>query len=395
MKRRYRLLTACGVAAATVALSCAPASASTPTTPGATASALPVYTGTAQLAPTLTLTGALGGLLDGLISPIVNQDLNPLVGALQGLAENAVVASLLGAAGNFTAGTPSFQTTPAPGAFPSDTLPSPCGTAYGLPCYNATSGITPNLGSLEGMSLNSIWGYTQEVASSADATNPIFGRASMASPRISVLSGISSLANPVLQADSANSKSNCPNDNLTAPSATESASNVKLLNGLVSFGVSDGNIVSLNVGGVAYASVTALPTLTINGVTVQPYGQSAVKTSITLSASSLIGALGLSSSAVTALLNYVTNSSITLSVIAGPNDSVASDSAKAWGLGMSVDLAGSLSFNLLGVAGATVAIPTGLANGNYGNVLDLRLAYTSCTAGSYTTTTQPVPPALV
>ena len=395
MKPRYRILTACGIAAATVAISCAPAQASTPITTGATASALPVFTGTARIAPTLTLTGALGGLLDGLISPIVNQDLDPLVSAVQGLAENTIVATLLGAGGAFSAGTPAFQTTPAPAAFPSDTLPSPCGVSYGLPCYNATSGITPNLGSLESMSLNTIWGYTQQVASSADATNSIFGRAAMASPSLSVLPGISSLANPVLQASAANSKSNCPNDNATLPTATESATSVKVLNGLIAFNVSDGNVVSLTVNGVAYASVSALPTLTIAGVTVQPYGQNAVAASITLSASSLLGALGLSSSAVTALLNYVTNSSMTLTVIAGPNDSLTSTSASAWGLGMSVDLAGSLSFNLLGIAGATIAVPTGLVNGNYGNVLDLRLAYTSCSVGASGTSTKAVPPALV
>ena len=397
MNRRRRLLTAAVATAASLAVmtaTCTPANA-VPVTPGATALSLPAYTGTATLKANLSLNGSLGGLLDGIISPIVSQDLNPLVTALQSMTVNNLVNSALGTSSPYNAGTPNAQTTPAPAAFPTDGLPSPCGTSYGIPCYNASSGLNPNLGPLSSLSLNLISGYTQQVATTADATNPIFGRAQVASPRVSVLPAIPSIVNPVVTGSIANSKANCPNDN-SDPSALVSASNVSMFGGLVKFDVSNGDVVNLSVNGVAYASVSVLPAITVGAVKVQPFGSSALKVQIGLSASDLINALGLPSSAVTALLNYAINSTMTLTVIAGPNTAITSTSAKAWGIGVSVDLAGSLGFNLLGLVGATVAVPTGITNGNYGNVLDVRLGYTSCTSGSnVVTAVPPIPPAMV
>jgi len=43
-----------------------------------------------------------------------------------------------------------------------------------------------------------------------------------------------------------------------------------------------------------------------------------------------------------------------------------------------------------------VNIPSGINGGNYGNVLDLRLAYTTCQSGvNMPATVRPLPPALV
>lgn len=393
--RRVMAASAAVIGMSVATLTCATSAAAVPVTPGATALSLPAYTGTATLKANLSLTGALGGLLDGLISPIVNQDLNPLLSALQSMTVNNLVTSALGTSSPYNAGTPNAQTTPAPAPFPTDGLPSPCGTTYGIPCYNASSNLAPNLGPLSSMALNLVSGYTQQVATTADATNSIFGRAQVAAPSISVLPGIPSIVNPVVKAGVASSKANCPNDN-SAPTALASASNVSMLNGLVTFNVADGDVANLNVNGVSYASVASLPAITVGSVKVQPFGGSALKVQIGLSASQLISALGLPSSAVTALLNYAINSTMTLTVIAGPNTAVTATSAKAWGIGVSVDLSGSLGFNLLGLVGATVSVPTGVTNGNYGNVLDLRLGYTSCTSGSNVTTTiPPIPPAMV
>jgi hypothetical protein len=76
---------------------------------------------------------------------------------------------------------------------------------------------------------------------------------------------------------------------------------------------------------------------------------------------------------------------------------VTSRSASAWGLGIGVDLSGDLGFNVLDLVTATVHVPTGVGGGNYGNLLDLRLAYTTCQSGVNLsgTTTKAVPPALV
>lgn len=393
--RTRRLVAATAVVAATVAIGAAPAQASTPITPGATALSIPAYTGTGTLKATLSLTGAIGGLLDNLISPIVNQDLNPLIAALQGLTVNSLVSSALGTSSQYVAGTPSQQTTPAPAAFPNDTVPAPCGTGYGIPCYSATN-VAPNLGSSSALSLSSLSGWTQQVASTADATIPMYARSSIASTSVSVLPAITSIVNPVVTAGSANAKANCPNDG-SAPSAVESGSGVKMLGGLVTFDVSSGgNIANLVVNGVAYSSISTMPSVTVGSVTVSPFGANAIKTAITLSASSLINGLGLTADATSALLNYLSSSSITLNVTAGPSDNVTNSSASAWGLGISADLTGSIGFNLLGLVGATVSIPTGITNGNYGNVLDLRLGYASCQVGAVSSGATPaVPPALI
>ncbi len=65
--------------------------------------------------------------------------------------------------------------------------------------------------------------------------------------------------------------------------------------------------------------------------------------------------LGLPSSVITTLAKYgIAGTSLNLSVIAGPDENVTKTSAQAWGLGLGVDLSGSLGFNLLGLVGATV-----------------------------------------
>ena len=154
---------------------------------------------------------------------------------------------------------------------------------------------------------------------------------------------------------------------------------------------------SWSVNGTSVGALANLAKTTVaSGITVQSYG-TAVRLDVTLSLSSLLNALNLSSAAITELLGDVTSSSLTLSVVVGPNSSVTSTTAKAWGLGVGVDLSGSLQFSLLGLAGARVSLPTGIGSGNYGNLVDLRLAYASCSAGtaSSATSTPAVPPANV
>jgi hypothetical protein len=87
---------------------------------------------------------------------------------------------------------------------------------------------------------------------------------------------------------------------------------------------------------------------------------------------------------------------VTLSLVVGPNATVTSRSVSAWGLGIGVNLSGSLTFNLLGLVTATVNIPTGIGGSNTGNLLDLRLAYATCQSGVNLPAVVPVvPPALV
>ena len=392
--------TAVAVVALTGALA-APAGA-TPVSPGATAYASAGYTGTATMQANLTLTGALGGLLNGIVGPIVSGALNPLVAALQGTA-SSVVGGTLGASGPNHVTTPVTQSGPVPGTFPTDLpsgLPAPCTTGSATqPCFNVTSGLSSiNVPPLVSMGLTAVSGYTQQVPSALAGTNQIFGRAQVVGTSLSVLPAVPTLANPLVTTGTIDSVSVCPSDGTTSPSAAEAATNVRLLGGLVTFTVAADKIANLTVNGVGYASITSLPTVSVAGVVVQPYG-TAVEVTLPLTLSQVATGLGLPSSVISTLGTYgIAGTSLNLSLIAGPDENVTKTSAQAWGLGLGVDLSGSLAFNLLGLVGATVSVPTGIGGNNLGNVLDLRLGYTACTTGSSGGgggSGQAVPPALV
>jgi hypothetical protein len=373
----------------------APASATgAPVSTGAIAYSSPAHLGGEALAPSLTITGALGGLLNGIISPIVTSDLDPLLGDLQGGA-NTLVNSLLGSASSFNANTPTYQGTFEPAGFPADAAPPSCVvTDPTTPCYSGT-GVTLTTSPLASIGVPVLSGYTQQVLASTDAANPVYARATVTNPTVSAL-GIS-----LVSATAVNSKASCPTATSTAPTASVSASTVSLLGGAAGLSLaSNGTIAGVTIGGNAY-TLSTLPTSTFTlagqQVTAQAYGTE-LRLNITLSLPSLLSGLGIaaSSSVATALLGYVVSTSLTLSLVVGPSSSVTTGAATAWGLGIGVDLAGSVGFNLLGVAGATITLPTGIGGSNYGNVLDLKLAYSSCSyAGSGSTGGTPyVPPAL-
>jgi hypothetical protein len=210
------------------------------------------------------------------------------------------------------------------------------------------------------------------------------------------------VANPLVSATAVAAKANCPNDGAvgatkpaTAPSAAETVASVTLLGGLVTLGVLDGQIINLKVNGVAFASILALPTVTVSGVTISPFGNS-IMVSIPLSVAQLLVGLGLPGQVASALTGFAASSTVQLRIVVGPNSTVTSRTVSAWGLGIGVDLSGALSFNLLNLVGASVNIPTGIGGGNYGNLLDLRLAYVTCRSGTNTPPIVPaVPPALV
>jgi hypothetical protein len=230
------------------------------------------------------------------------------------------------------------------------------------------------------------------------STNQIFARAQVVGTSLSVLPAVPSLLNPLISTGTIDSVSTCPSDGVTSPSAQEAATNVSLLGGLVTFTVAADKLANLVVNGTSYVSITSLPTLSVAGIVVQPYGTS-VELTLPLTLAQIASGLGLPLSVITTLGTYgIANTSLNLSVIAGPDENVTKTSAQAWGLGLGVDLSGSLGFNLLGLVGATVSVPTGIGGNNLGNVLDLRLGYTACTtgtAGGGSGSGQAVPPALV
>lgn len=409
LRTRTRLrAAACAAVLTTGALvAAAPPAGAQAVTTGATAYSAPAATGTAGLSAALTLTGALGGLLNSLITPIVNAALDPLVAALQSTV-NTTVAATLGSSSSYTAGTPSQQTGPAPAAFPTDLpagLPNPCGPSASQPCYQGVNvGVAAQ--PIAQVGVSGISGYTQQVVNGSDPTNPIFGRTQVLSPSVSVLPAITSLVSPLVSAGTIDARATCPNDGTSAPTAAVSATNVRLLNGLITLSVLNGQIANLVVNSVSYGTVSALakltvtnlPVINIANIVVQPFGN-AIKVTVPLTLAQILTGLGLDSSVTTELLNdAVAGTGLSLNLVIGPNTQVTSTTAKAWGLGVGVDLSGALNFSLLGLVGASVSLPTGISGGNFGNVVDLRLGYATCSSGSgggSSTPTPAVPPALV
>lgn len=399
MARGMRV-TASAIAIAAMTLVLAPSAGATPVSAGATAYSAAGFGGPASMSATLTLTGTLGGILGNTIGPIISAALNPLVAALQGTA-SAVIDGTLGASGPNHVTTPVTQAGPVPGAFPADLpggLPSPCTSgSTTLPCYNVTSGLSSlSVPPLINAGLTAVSGYTQQVPSTLATTNQIFGRAQAVGTSISVLPAISSLANPLIGTGTVDSISSCPNDGTTPPSAHAGATNIRLVGGLVTMSVASDRIANLVVNGVSYASVNALPVVSVAGVVVQPFGSS-VEVTLPLTLAQVATGLGLPSSVISTLSTFgIAGTSLNLSLVIGPETIVTKTTAQAWGLGLGVDLSGSLNFNLLGLVGATVTVPTGIGGSNLGNVLDLRLGYTACTVGaSGAGASKAVPPALV
>ena len=390
MRRRYQVCAVGAAAALIVAVGVQPASA-TPTSTGASGFASAGYTGSASMKADLTITGALGGLLGSLLTPIVTNLLDPVVAALTGTA-SGTVGAVLGPASSFHAASPTVQTGPAPTAFPTDLpsgLPSPClGTSTTQPCYSAAGSGAISASPLATVSVGALSGYTQQVTTAADATTPIFGRAQEASSSISILPAITTLANPLVSTGVVDSKANCPNDGTSAPSASASASNISLLGGVVKLSVVSDYIANVVFNGTTYPTVSAVPTVTVGGVTLQPYGDSIV-VSLSLSLSQILTGLAIPSSITSTLLGYGNaGTALTLSLVIGPNTTVTNTSAVAWGLEVGVDLSGSLAFSLptgsagTPIVGASISVPTGITGSTFGNLLDLRLAYTACADGA-------------
>lgn len=388
-----------------VLLATRPADAAPVISTGATAYAAAANNGSASLSPTLQISTSLNGIVNSQIDPVKKNDLDPLVADLTA-TNNTSVSSALGASSSLTALTnaTNTQSTTAPGAFPTDAIPSPCTASDSVhPCFSKSAGTTIDDSPLVSAQVGSVGGYAEQVASSADPSNPIFGRASAASASVSVLPNLASLSNPVVSATSIDAKATCPNDGAvgstqpdTPPSASANVNSVTMLGGLVTFAVSDGNITNVVLSnGESYPDAVTMPTTTINGVTISPYGYS-LSVSIPLTVPEVIENVGLPASSVTELEGFSSTSTVALQLIVGPRASLTANTAVARGLGIGADLAGTLEFNLYGLATADVTLPSGLGSGNLGNLLDMRLAYADCQSGTTPAAGTPaIPPALV
>jgi hypothetical protein len=199
----------------------------------------------------------------------------------------------------------------------------------------------------------------------------------------------------------------CPTVGTGTPTADLKLGGVSLIGGLIKAQLANGSYltqVSLNGGswqsitGVS-SILTAVPNTTLK---VRANGNF-LQISQSIGLDRLLAALGLGGlfSGLPGTVD-TRNTDLTLSITVGPGQSVASggNGIAAWGLQVGVDVSGTIAvknLSSLGVLGGTAVInvPSGISGDHYGNVMDLRLAYASCTSGSAPPVTHPIPPALI
>jgi len=374
MPGRMRLLAA-GVAAVTL-VAAAPASSAYASTGSSYSAAATVTAG--SIAPTVGTSGLLGFL-----GPVLSGVVNPLtaaVGALPGQVLAGVVGSLTGA-GLQASNPATAQTAPASG-YPT------CGTGgwNSSDCYGP---VTPTiaLAPLLSLSTGAIQGYATGDASGYTS------KAGLADPVISVL------AVNIGDLGVVKSKSICT----AAGTCTsmQSVASASLLSGLISANVAPGTgLLSLSVAGVPLASGSntnvALGSLPAGllGINVALNNNLATIT-LNIGLTGLLNGLGLGNllAGVAGLVDG--GSSVALTLTLGPGSLAGAGSIQSWGLDLGIDLSANISLSLLGLAGVTITIPTGIAGASHGNVVDLKLAYTNAYAGALSAGPQWIPAGLI
>jgi hypothetical protein len=363
MTGRIRILAA-GAAAVTL-VAVAPASSAFGSTTGGAYSAAAKVTTTGGLSPQVTTSGLLAflnPLLTGVVNPLTNA-----VGALPSQLLASVAGGLTGA--GLEASSPSAQQTAPGSGYPTCTS----GGWNSSDCYGPvvpTIGLPPLLsissGTIQGFATGDATGYT--------------AKAHLADPNISLL-GITVGDLGLIEASA-----------FCAPSGTctttQSLAGASLLNGLVTANVASATgLLSVGVAGTPLVSGT---NVTVPAGSV-PAGLLSIKASLNsnlatvkigLSLTGLLNGLGLGGllSGTSGLIDNGSTATATLTL--GPGSSVSSGSAQSWGLELGVDVQASISLSVLGLAGVTITIPTGIAGAGYGNLLDLKLAYTNAYTGS-------------
>jgi hypothetical protein len=377
-RRRGRVLTAAVACACALGVT-APTAATAATGEGSAYSAAAKVSPTGSLAPQVTGTGLLqllGPVLSGVVNPLTNA-----LGALPGQLLAGVADGLTGA--GLRATNPAARQ-PAP----QSGYPASCSTGgwtasdcYGpiLPSIGLPPLLALSTGVVQGFATGDTTGYT--------------ARAHVANPDLSVL-GIQLGNLGVIDA-----QSHCGPDSCTTAAQLTGAS---LLGGLVTANLADdSDLLAVSVGGtplVTGSSVVvpagSLPA-GLHGVTATLDGN-LLELTIGLSLTGLLDGLGLGDllAGVAGLADG--GSSIALTLTVGPGSQPADGSTEAWGLAVGVDLAASISLSLLGLAGVTVTISSGISGSSYGNLLDLELAYTNAFSGDLPgLTPQWIPPGLI
>jgi hypothetical protein len=324
------------------------------------------------IAPVTTTTGLLSFL-----SPVISGVVNPLTAALTALPSTLLTDVAAGLTGSgLQATNPGIaQTAPSAGTYPASCASGGWNSSdcYGptIPTVSAAPLLALTSGATQGFATGDSTGYT--------------ARAKIADPNLTVL-GLNIGDLGLVEASSFCSTSAC--------TSTQALSNLSLLGGAVQAKIASGNLFQVSVAGGAYVTVSGLSTKSGTGGGL-PYTVSAngnlLKVQIGLSLTQLLTGLGLGNllSTVSGLADAGSTASLTL--VIGPGTAPVTGSTQTWGLEVGVDLSASISLSLLGLAGVTIAVPTGISGANYGDLLDLKLAYTNAYSGALLATTVWIP----
>lgn len=372
MNHKLIALTAAGTLAA--GFLAVPAVAADPSSLGASYSAAAKVTPGAGVAPVVTTTGAIGGLLD-FLTPVLDQVVTPLTAALTTLPSTLISDLVAGLTGSgYVANSPTSAQSPPASGFPT------CGSngwstddCYGplVPTISAAPLLTLGTGTLQGYA-------------AADSTGA-YARSRTAGLTLSLL-GVS-----VGNIGVSDSTSQCLATRVC--SSTASLTGVSLLGGAVRVqSDSSGAVqVSLNNGSfVALSSLTSSTTVSAAGVTAHVQGQgSMLRVGIDLSLTQLLGALGVADVLGTlGATDAGTTASLTLTV--GTGKATATDTTKAWGLELGVGLSANVAISVLGLISVGVSAPDTTTNGD---LFDAQFAYTAA-ANADSTNTSGAPPEL-
>lgn len=357
-----RAATAVAVAGLSAAV-CAVATPADATTIGS-ATAKAAYGTAVTIAPTLPVgSGLLGGTVAALVQPIVDA----LTNGVNSLASTAV-RGLLNSSGN------TADTTTGPASYPTGPL--------GKVAIPGLLGITLN-------------GPSGSVTASASAYSAQSTFTSAAIRAFNIDAG---------DVTAASASVNCPTIGSGTPSAAVSMADLQLVNGLVDARLRNGTFEASVDGGITWAAVRDLHLTTVPGhsdLQIVANGDLLqVKESIGLS--QLLGSLGLGG-LFSGLPGQIDNSAtaLTVSITVGPGSSATGGNGiSAWGLAVGVDVAGTITvkeLSALGVLGGTaiITVPTGISGSHYGNLMDLKLAYATCTSGDAPPPVTRIPPGLI
>lgn len=361
INRSSTMLTAAAVAALGLVVIAPTAAADT----GGSATAKAAYGSAATISPSVPSgSGLLGSTLASTVQPIVDA----LTYQINNVTSSSV-RGLLNSSGN------TADTTTGPASYPTGPL---------------AKVAVPGLLSVD---LNGPAGSVS-ATSSAYAAQSSFSSA-----------GLRAFNIDAADATAASASVNCPTTGNGSPSASVSLSDIQLVNGYVKARLRNGTYEASVDGGTSWASVRDIHLTTVPGhADLKIVGDGdLLEVQETIGVDRLLAGLGLGGlfSGLPGQID-TTSSNLTLTMTVGPGSSTAqgANGMAAWGLGVGVDVAGTIvvkQLSNLGVLGgsATITVPSGIGSGHYGNVMDLKLAYATCTGGAAPSPVTRIPAGLI